>query len=294
LLTIQQAISDKRRSDSVSVPIIQLCLVFLLITMNRIRQLTDPLHGSYQTTQILQELPLPFSEGPQSGHASFVPLHYEPNYAYPLLVWLHGAGENERQLTSLVTGISVRNYVAVAPRDSAADRDVDKDTALPCGPWSQSPEDIVASEHRVLECIGQTRQRFNIASDRIFLMGSDCGGTMALRIAMMQPHMFAGVISIGGPFPRGHTPLACFKQTRDLQLLIEHGRQSLSYSETALCEDLRLLHVAGMSVTLRQYSCGDEITTQMLSDVNAWIMQQVTGVSPETDETNDYSSYKQN
>jgi len=34
-----------------------------------------------------------------------------------------------------------------------------------------------------------------------------------------------------------------------------------------------------MSVTLRQYPCGDELTTQMLRDLDVWLMEQVTGVS---------------
>ena len=40
-----------------------------------------------------------------------------------------------------------------------------------------------------------------------------------------------------------------------------------------------LFHAAGMSVTLRQYPCGDELTTQMLRDLDVWLMEQVTGVA---------------
>jgi hypothetical protein len=32
-----------------------------------------------------------------------------------------------------------------------------------------------------------------------------------------------------------------------------------------------------MHVTVRQYPCGDELTTRMLQDLNVWMMEQVQG-----------------
>ena len=42
-------------------------------------------------------------------HAFFAPLHYESNYAYPLLVWLHGSGDDESQLKRIMPLVSLRN-----------------------------------------------------------------------------------------------------------------------------------------------------------------------------------------
>src|ERR1700676_406196 len=55
----------------------------------------------------------------RAPYALFGPLHYEANYAYPLLVWLHGPGDSEGQLKRIMPQISLRNYVAVAPRGTA-------------------------------------------------------------------------------------------------------------------------------------------------------------------------------
>ena len=52
------------------------------------------------------------------AHAWFLPLHYEHGYAYPLIVWLHGHGDDERQLRRIMPLLSMRNYLAVAPRDA--------------------------------------------------------------------------------------------------------------------------------------------------------------------------------
>jgi len=203
----------------------------------------------------------------------FAPLHYEANYAYPLLVWLHGRGGNERQLRQVMKLISMRNYVAVAPRGPAA-------AGVANGfAWDDSEASLAEATQRVFDAIEAASERFHIAPQRVFVAGFDCGGTAALRLALNSPQRFAGVLSVGGPFPQCGSPLAALRQARRLPLFIAQGRDSQEYSLERTCEELRLFHAAGLSVTLRQYPCGDEIYTRMLHDMDVWIMEQVTGVS---------------
>jgi predicted esterase len=101
---------------------------------------------------------------------------------------------------------------------------------------------------------------------------------MALRIGLRHPGLFAGAVSLGGPFPTGLAPLSQLRMARGLPLFIGQGRESRIYSPQRTCDELRLFHSAAMHVTLRQYPCADEMTTRMLGDLNAWIMEQVTGV----------------
>ena len=212
----------------------------------------------------------------------FAPLHYEPNYAYPLLVWLHGRGGNERQLRQIMRLISMRNYVAVAPRGPAK-----SPGTVDAFGWGDSESSFAETTQRVFDCIEAALDRFHIAATRVFLAGFECGGTAALRVALNSPQRFAGALSIGGSFPTCGTPLASLRQARRLPLFIAQGRDSQQYSLDRTCEELRLFHAAGMSVTLRQYPCGDELYSQMLHDTDAWIMEQITGVSsdPPADET---------
>jgi len=222
-------------------------------------------------------------------HTLFAPLHYEKYYAYPLLIWLHSSRGDEAQLKRIMPLISLRNYVAIGPRGTL---DCDTDDSCAGYSWNQSIDDIQESERRVFACIERARKRFHVNPQRIMLAGYGSGGSMALRIGLANPESFAGVISIGGQLPRDHRPLADIERARDLPLCFSHCRDSQDYPVQAISEDLRLLHSAGMSVTVRQYPCGDELTTQMLSDLDTWMMEQLigatTGQTEEDFETPDY------
>jgi phospholipase/carboxylesterase len=199
----------------------------------------------------------------------FAPIHYEPNYAYPLLVWFHEPGTDEQQLLHIMPAVSVRNYVAAAPR------------GLPIGEgrwgWPQTVEAIHETEQRVAETIEAVEQRYHVAEDRIFVAGFGAGGTMALRLALASPQRFAGAVSLCGALPAGHTPLGRLNEARRLPVLLAVARDSCVYPPAAACNDLRLLHTAGLLTTLRQYHPGgQQLLPHMLGDLNRWIMEQVT------------------
>jgi phospholipase/carboxylesterase len=212
-------------------------------------------------------------------HTIFTPQHYEPGYSYPLVVWLHGSGCDERQLLRIMPLVSLRNYVAIAPRGVAIAPQRD-DISPPAEEvaygWSHEEQDLQQAEQRIFDSIEMAFRRFNIDPRRIFLAGFDTGGTMAFRMAMNHPYKFAGVLSLGGCLPTGGAPLSRLPEARQLAVFLAAGRRSTIYGDQRVCDDLRLLHTAGMSITLRLYPCGHELSPQMLSDVNHWIIEQIT------------------
>ena len=127
----------------------------------------------------------------------------------------------------------------------------------------------------MFESIERASQQYSVHPQRVFLAGFDQGGTMAMRIAMGHPSRLAGVISLCGEFPKGRTPFGNLVAARRLGILLASGRTSLDYPAAQVCQDLRLLHTAGLSITLRQYPCGQEIMPQMLADVDRWIIEQI-------------------
>jgi phospholipase/carboxylesterase len=72
--------------------------------------------------------------------------------------------------------------------------------------------------------------------------------------------------------------LGNLQAARRVPVFLAAGRTSAQYPVVEVCEHLRLLHSAGMSITLRQYPCGHELSRQMLVDLDRWIIDQVTAV----------------
>ena len=119
-------------------------------------------------------------------------------------------------------------------------------SAPECCGWLQAADHTEQAEQRVFESIELAQRKFHIEPRRVFLAGFDGGGTMALRLAMSHPGQFAGVISLCGPFPTGGTPLGNLIAARRLGMFLATGRGSMEYPADQVCEDLRLLHTAGL------------------------------------------------
>lgn len=203
---------------------------------------------------------------------TFLPVNYEPGYAYPLLVWLHESNGNERHLPQVMQHLSTQNFIAVAPRAPQVSQNTERGYR-----WSQQPSSIASATDAVDEAIELACDEFNVHEERVFLIGHGQGGTMALRLAMQSPQKFAGVGSINGKAPRGHALLRNINRMRRLHFFIASAREGRSYPERQVCCDLKLLHSAGCNVSLRQYPGDDDLTTCMLADVNRWVMDQVCG-----------------
>ncbi|MCL2348313.1 MAG: hypothetical protein FWC50_08635 [Planctomycetaceae bacterium] len=243
----------------------------------------------------------------ETPHTLFAPMHYEPGYAYPLIVWLHGNGTaGERQLMKIMPIISMRNYVAVAPQgicseetspvvlprcetvrssvlaqnrsftlDNAFNKNRSPEKKQSQYHWPDSETGFNIAQQRVFDGIRIAAEKCNIAKHRIFLAGFGDGGTMAFRVAMQFPKYFAGVASLCGPFPQGKLPLCRLQTVRSMPCLMSVGRDSNTFSPTDAAKQMSLFHTAGMSVTVRQYPCRQELSTQMLEDVNRWIMEKM-------------------
>lgn len=209
---------------------------------------------------------------PDAPVGTFLPLNYEPGYAYPLVVWLHESGGSERHLSQVMQHLSTQNFVAIAPRGLHESRDVQRGYR-----WLQQPDAIDAAGEAVIDAIDLADDHFNIHRERVFLVGHGEGGTMAMRLATLMPERFAGVASINGRLPRRFGLLRNVNRLRQLPFFFASSREYQQYREDQVCRDLRLLHAAGCGVALRQYPGSDDLTTCMLADINRWLMEHVCG-----------------
>ena len=210
--------------------------------------------------------------GLRSPQTFFVPIHYEANYKYPLIVWLHSDGFNENQVDHVMPHVSTRNYLATGVRGTRA-----ADSVGHRFDWHNSVSAVDAAHEKVLCAIDEVADRYAVHSSRIILAGYQTGGTMAMRIAMRDPERFAAVVSLGGRMPQGGHTFANLDAIREraLPMLWQWGGDNPNYSQESLTEDIRQAMLLKAKVEIRQYNDDDEMNTAALSDLNDWIMSRV-------------------
>jgi phospholipase/carboxylesterase len=205
---------------------------------------------------------------------TFLPTGYEPNYPYPLLVFLHGHGGNEEQVLRLAPRLSRRNYIAIGLR--GPQMVATRPGGRCCYSWGTGGQRGTSIEDYLVRAVQQTRRNYHVHSERIFLAGVCEGATQAYRLGLSFPDKVAGVIALNGKLPAGG-PLFRLPHIRGLKVLIGHGIANAVVPLALARRDVRLLYTAGVDVRLHTYPTTHRLHPDMLRDVNRWIMEQVTG-----------------
>jgi phospholipase/carboxylesterase len=204
---------------------------------------------------------------------TFLPTGYEPNYPYPLLVWLHGHGGSEEQVLRLAPRVSRRNYLCIGLRgpELVGTRD---DGRACCG-WGQDGQFQHLLEDYLVRAVEETRRTYHVHSERIYLAGVCEGATEAYRLALAMPERVAGVIALNGALPQGG-PLFRMAEIRNLKVFIGHGIANVAVPLTNARRNACLLYTAGIDVRVHTYATTHRLHPDMLRDANRWVMDQIT------------------
>ena len=132
-------------------------------------------------------------DGPAQGTSYFVllPPEYNHQRRYPVLFALNAGGETPKAMMSRLATLARKNgYILVAPVYASG---------------LKFQYGYTAREHAcVTDCIRDLRRKFQIDSDRVFMLGWRQGGNMAFDVGLSHPDLFAGVITMNGsPLPYG-------------------------------------------------------------------------------------------
>lgn len=204
---------------------------------------------------------------------TFLPAGYEPNYPYPLLVFLHGRGGNEETVLRLAPRLSRRNFISIALRGPHFVGNRPSGRACYC--WGADDSGNSSIEDYIFHAVAKTRREYHVHSERIFLAGVCEGATTAYRLALSYPEKVAGVIALNGSLPaRG--PLFRLPAVRGLKVLIGHGIANAIVPLSMARRDRKLLYTAGLDVRMHTYATTHKLHPDMLKDANRWVMEQIT------------------
>jgi phospholipase/carboxylesterase len=183
----------------------------------------------------------------------FVPEHYEPNYAYPLIAWLSPPAGSNGRLQRLMRMVSERNYIGVS---------------IPV-------VDSDGIEQQMFETFLRLRRRYHLHTERVYLLGFGHYGTLALQAGLSQPGWFAGIAAVSARWPESPRLLSRYNELRGKRVLLGIGETDSAPIVSEALYMQQLLWSAGMHVTALAASGGQEADRSQLREVDRWIMQAV-------------------
>lgn len=214
--------------------------------------------------------PWPLDRTPDGSPLSLVvPESYEPNYAYPLVVWLHGRGRSHSRVRDLAPRISDRNFLFLGLAGTR------NDAAIPhLRRWHS--DDVTDWLPNLHDTLCEVRRRYHVHSERILLAGEDEGATMAVRLLLRRPEWFAGAIGWNASLPERE--LGRFREVKGKRVLLATGAENGLAPALRTAITARVLRGAGLDVTQRTYDGSDAMSPEMLSDANHWLVETACAV----------------
>jgi phospholipase/carboxylesterase len=205
---------------------------------------------------------------------TYTPTGYEPNYAYPLIVLLHGQGGSDQQVMRYAPKICRRNNLYISVRGPVElQRD---DDGLPSYGWGRPGEHDETIERHIIKAIEHTRRDFHVHSERIYLAGIHEGAAVAYRIGLAMADKIAGVISINGSMPRpSDGPLFRNPDIKNLRVMIAHGAANERVPLETARRDYLALYGAGCDVMLNTYPATHRVHANMFRDINRWVVSNI-------------------
>jgi predicted peptidase len=160
------------------------------------------------------------------------PEGYDPKKSYPLVVFLHGAGErgknNENQLVHGVRDFAKAEHRKKYPCFLIAPQ-------CPAGSFWTKKE----PERLVLELIPALRKEFSIDARRIYITGLSMGGYGTWDLLARRPELFAAAVPIcGGGNPKmaerfAKVPIWAFHGDKDGAVPVASSREMIAAIEKA-------------------------------------------------------------
>ena len=151
---------------------------------------------------------------PRATHRVFIPDGEPPRNGWPVLLFLHGAGERGSD------GIA-QTTVGLGP---AIAREPERFPLLVVFPqcpadgyWRDADLDIA------LEALQATLDEFACDEGRVYLSGISMGGYGTFSLALREPHRFAAIVPVCGGIARKETNAA--ERLKHLPAWVFHGDQ---------------------------------------------------------------------
>lgn len=184
-----------------------------------------------------------------------LPRHYEPAYAYPLLIWLPDESQSEDEAASWLEQLGGRNHVAVGLR-----------------PVLFAHGSRKGAIDRLRYALRRIESEMLIHPQRRFVAGIGHGGRTAIEWLIEKPGLFAGAVAIdveAQPVFAARSPVDHFAGRRVLW-----ANRHPNSRTTGPIADLEAMKSLGIGVEMWQPH-GPEATASLGRRIDEWILAAI-------------------
>lgn len=210
-----------------------------------------------------------------------------PEQRYPLVVGLHGYGDNGENFARLFAarGLETGFFFCVpqapyafSPGERLGYSWTREGEGLPEGAGRQSYR---LSREYVLSVIDEVRRQYPIDERRVFLLGFSQGAGLAFSLGLHHPDRFRGVIPIGGWCDPAEYTAAEAEAARTGLFLVCHSPEDRMVPFEAAEGAVHFLAEEDIPHRFLQYEGGHSLPRALMEEVQAWMEDPRPGdVSP--------------
>jgi len=204
-------------------------------------------------------------------------LHFPQNYdstkSYPLIVGLHGYGDN---LDNFIGNwkrfgdIEFIYAVPQAPYPITAGRNIGYSWALNAEIDTElNNEMIKTTENYIVKTVRLLKDKYNI--DDTYLFGFSQGCFFTYQTGIRNPRLFKGLICFGGWLNTDIISEKEFDAAKDLKVFIGHGKtdNAVPYKDAVTAKEVLASH--GYEVTFKDFDGGHIVSDESMKQVVEWI-----------------------
>lgn len=239
---------------------IAVCLLFA-IAFSGAGALTPTAEAA--TSYLYEKKTFQTSFGRSMNYRIYLPADYRADRSYPMLLFLHGAGErgddNEAQLKNVAGTLpadhsELRDCIIVAPQCPKNEKWVDVEN------WSQcnySTDSIPQSKamREVIELLDFLQDQYSVDSDRCYVAGLSMGGYGTWDLLVRCGDRFAAAIPVCGGCDVEKAALLT-----DIPIRTFHGMKdpTVPYTGTSMMVE-RIRNLGGSKITFTPYPEGNHL-----------------------------------
>ena len=199
---------------------------------------------------------------------------------FPTILTLHGRGANAFDLLGLAPHLCGGKFLMICPQGPLETPIGPETMGYAWYPMSMGgPPDvdaILSSQKKLRTFLDECVKSYPIDVKKLALLGFSQGGVMAYGLALPDPGRFAALAVLSSWLPKELlSQITVSDAVRSLPTLVQHGTQDpmieVARARSSV-ETLRGLHVP---LTFREYEMGHEIRPRSLSELSAWLEENV-------------------